>query len=401
MPTSYSPTGIPGPIMYATNASGTWVTSEVDGGADREEPSLAVDGNGHAQVVFSREGSGLYYTTNASGAWVATQISTGTEDREPSVALDAAGHIHVAFWRGPLNTGSGIWCATNASGSWVVSPVATSADNSWPSLALDGSGKAQIAYENSSLGIYHATNASGSWVTSLVTSDGVTPTLALDAQGNAHIAYPYVAGGYPTGADPSGMYYATNATGGWVVTRLTSTRSEHYGQIVIDAQGLSHLTWWRDDGVMYASKSAAGVPGAPTGVTATAGNAQALVAWSAPASDGGSPITGYTATSSPGAKTCTTSGALSCTVSGLTNGTPYTFTVTATNVAGTGPASAPSASVTPRAVPGAPTGVTATAGNAQALVAWSAPASDGGSPITGYTATSSPRAKDVAPRAGP
>ena len=71
----------------------------------------------------------------------------------------------------------------------------------------------------------------------------------------------------------------------------------------------------------------------------------ALVAWTAPASDGGSPITGYTATSSPGATTCTTTGAPSCTVSGLTNGTPYTFTVTATNAAGTGPASTPSASV--------------------------------------------------------
>ena len=91
------------------------------------------------------------------------------------------------------------------------------------------------------------------------------------------------------------------------------------------------------------------VPGAPTAVTATAGNAQAGVSWTAPVSDGGSAITGYTVTSAPGGKTCTTTGALSCTVSGLTNGTPYTFTVTASNVAGTGPASAASSAVTPLA----------------------------------------------------
>ena len=89
------------------------------------------------------------------------------------------------------------------------------------------------------------------------------------------------------------------------------------------------------------------VPGAPTGVTATAGNGQATVTWSAPASNGGSPITGYTVTASPGGLTCTTAGALTCTVSGLTNGTPYSFTVTASNAAGTGPSSSPSASVTP------------------------------------------------------
>jgi hypothetical protein len=89
------------------------------------------------------------------------------------------------------------------------------------------------------------------------------------------------------------------------------------------------------------------VPGAPTGVTATAGNKSALVAWTAPATYGEPAITGYTATSSPGAKTCTTTGALSCTISGLTNGVAYTFTVTGTNSVGTGPASDPSAAVTP------------------------------------------------------
>ncbi|MHB1775904.1 MAG: fibronectin type III domain-containing protein [Acidimicrobiales bacterium] len=134
-------------------------------------------------------------------------------------------------------------------------------------------------------------------------------------------------------------------------------------------------------------------PGAPTIGTATAGNGQATVTWTAPSNDGGSPITGYTVTSSPGAITATASGsATSATVTGLTNGTSYTFTVTATNAVGTGPASAASNAVTPAppTAPGAPTIGTATAGDGQATVTWTAPSSDGGSPITGYTVTSSP-----------
>ena len=75
---------------------------------------------------------------------------------------------------------------------------------------------------------------------------------------------------------------------------------------------------------------------------------------------------------------------------GLTNGTAYTFTVTATNAIGTGIASAPSNSVTPATLPGAPTAPAAIAGNAQAAVAFSAPASNGGSAVTSYTVTSSP-----------
>ncbi len=134
-------------------------------------------------------------------------------------------------------------------------------------------------------------------------------------------------------------------------------------------------------------------PGVPTGVAAAPGNMSAVVSWSAPADPGSSPITGYTATSSPGGKTCTSTGTLSCTVSGLTNGTSYTFTVTAINAVGTGPSSVPSAAVTPRAVPGAPTAVVAAAGNASAVVSWSAPSSNGGSPITGYAVTSSPGSK--------
>jgi hypothetical protein len=131
-------------------------------------------------------------------------------------------------------------------------------------------------------------------------------------------------------------------------------------------------------------------PGAPNEVTATPGDASALVVWAAPSSDGGSAITGYEVTSSPGGQTCATTGDLSCTVAGLVNGTPYTFSVTAANAAGAGPASDASAPVTPRTIPGAPTAVTATPGDASALVSWAAPSSDGGAAVTGYTATSSP-----------
>jgi hypothetical protein len=72
----------------------------------------------------------------------------------------------------------------------------------------------------------------------------------------------------------------------------------------------------------------------------SANDTTAAVSWSAPVSDGGSPITGYRVSASPGEASCATVGALICTVTGLVHRTAYTFTVTATNGAGTGPASA-------------------------------------------------------------
>lgn len=94
------------------------------------------------------------------------------------------------------------------------------------------------------------------------------------------------------------------------------------------------------------------VPGAPTIGTATADYEAATVSFSPPASNGNSAITSYTVTASDqttparGGETASRSTS-PIFVSGLTDGDSYTFTVTATNGIGTGPASEPSNAVTP------------------------------------------------------
>ncbi len=87
-------------------------------------------------------------------------------------------------------------------------------------------------------------------------------------------------------------------------------------------------------------------PGRPLALAATPGPNSALVSWAAPTNPGANPVVGYTATSSPGSKTCSTD-QTSCTVSGLVNGQAYTFTVTAGNANGTGAPSAPSVAAVP------------------------------------------------------
>lgn len=131
------------------------------------------------------------------------------------------------------------------------------------------------------------------------------------------------------------------------------------------------------------------VPDAPAIGSATAGNTSATVTFTAPAANASSPITGFeVVVNTGGAAVQTVTGveasATTATVPGLTNGTSYTFQVRAVNQFGAGPLSAESNAVTPSAAaPGPPTAVTATAGAASATVAWTAPANDGGSPITG------------------
>jgi len=98
--------------------------------------------------------------------------------------------------------------------------------------------------------------------------------------------------------------------------------------------------------IVWPTPIPATVPSAPTIGTPVANSNSASVLFTAPGSNGGSPILSYTVTSTPGNFTGTGSTS-PITVAGLTNGIPYIFTVTATNAVGTGVASSASISVTP------------------------------------------------------
>ena len=105
----------------------------------------------------------------------------------------------------------------------------------------------------------------------------------------------------------------------------------------------------------YTADPCAALPGKPGSLTVTSGNGRVRVSWTAPASDGGSPITAYTvvAQMQPQGKavrpSCTaTPPKTSCTLTGLRNGRRYRVSVTAESLAGTGAAA--KAFVTPRAL---------------------------------------------------
>ncbi len=218
------------------------------------------------------------------------------------------------------------------------------------------------------------------------TAGNATATVTWTAPGNnggaaitGYVVTPYIGGGPQTAQTFNST--ATTET----VTGLTNGTAYTFKVAAINAAGTGNQSGSSN------SVTPTTVPGPPTGVSGVSENASALVSWSAPSSNGGLAITGYVVTPYIGgvAQTAQTfnNTATTQTATGLTNGTAYTFTVAAINADGTGTQSGQSNSVTPATTPGAPTIGTATAGVGSAIVTWTAPASNGGSAITGYVVT--------------
>ncbi|HEY5117340.1 MAG TPA: fibronectin type III domain-containing protein, partial [Nakamurella sp.] len=176
----------------------------------------------------------------------------------------------------------------------------------------------------------------------------------------------------------------------YTATGLTNGTAYYFKVKAVNVVGASPLS-----NQATATPATTAPPPWPASLTAAAGAASVGLTWTAPASTGGSAITGYNvykATSAGGeSNTPVNSSPLAATartftVTGLSNAVAYYFTVKAVNAIGVGGPS-DEAAATPAAaatVPGAPTNPKATAGAAKVTVTWATPAWNGGSAITGY-----------------
>ena len=256
-------------IWYATNKSGAWVSKRI--AATAGIPKAAIDGSGRLYVVYDNEATdpGIYLLTNRTGAWVATRLTDQATDRFPAIAVDPLGEVHIAFGEGELVY------LTDRRGYWSRRTLVPSGAYR-PSIALDQNRRVHIAYEGAGTDLRYITDTNGStWVSSLVASVGRLPSIAV--QGTT----PSI--GYTRPNDGTGgAFYATKGSTGWTSVRIyTGYLYSGQSSLRIDAAGKAHFAFENADnpsGVDYATnatgswvRTSLGRGGSPTVLLGPAG----------------------------------------------------------------------------------------------------------------------------------
>jgi len=344
---------------YSTDGGTTWTTSDVVPVTRRSMSySNLVGGVRHQFRVFAINAVG---TSVASSVVESTPVAATVSSEPRFFNGFSSGTTAYLSWTRPLLTGGS---AITSYTTWM----STDAGATWSSIGITNAYVRNIRVNSLAYGVQYqfrvtATNAVG--------NSAPSPTLTLQLRGSgtpnppssirATVSTTSVTLAWSAvvaTAAPVTDYiveYRTDASSAWatfndgVSTALTATLTNMTPDIPVSLRVKAVNKYGASPAsamVTVTPRSAATAPTAPLSVTTTAGDTRVAVRWVTPASTGGSAITSYTATSTPGGFTCTTS-TNACVVTELTNGESYTFTVTATNAVGTSVASAPSDAVSP------------------------------------------------------
>ena len=315
----------------------------------------------------------------AAGASVDVIVSVGVNGLAPTAVTATAGSGQVTL----------AWDAVVGAASYNVyygtSSGVTAANGTKTAGVASGSAITGLTNGTTYYFVVTAVNASGeSAISSEVSATPQVPPPGIPTgvgatAGNAQVTINWTAA---TGATSYNIYYGTatgvttgtgtkvtGATSGGAITGLTNGKAYYFIVTAVNAGGESAAS------SEVSATPQVPVPGAPASPAATAGNGQATITWAASSGAASYNIYYRTAAGVTSANGTKVAGATSgYVITGLTNGTVYYFIVTAVSAGGESAASS-EVSVTPQPpIPAVPTGVTATGGNTQVTVSWTAPA---------------------------
>jgi photosystem II stability/assembly factor-like uncharacterized protein len=305
-------TGANGAFATTTNGGTTW-TMHSTGKVNNH--LLGVSCPNAATCFAVGTGGIVLASTNFGGAW--TQQSSGTTSDLNGVSCPTA---MACFAVGRDST---ILVTTNGGATWAPQNANLSLTDQINGVSCPD---ARDCYAVTASGSIDKTTDGATW---MATAAGVGLFAVACAGTTTCIA---AGGGVVVISGPSVW---TQATAG--------TNNTLYGAACSSA---ATCIVTGENGTILGSPSVP--PQAPTDVHALAGDSEATVTWTPPASAGSSPITSYRVTASPGGLSTTVSPLVpAATITGLTDGTTYAFSVEAINASGAGPASGPSNMVTP------------------------------------------------------